>query len=145
MDASRTTTPPTDHLGLEILGPDECWALVSRVPIGRVAFVEEGGPMVLPVMHSVVGHRIGFRSTSGGKLAAARRGEPVAFEVDGWDVATRTGWSVVARGSAESAPDSTAEHDAVAPDPWLAPIDDGTWVEIRVDEITGRRLGPTPS
>jgi nitroimidazol reductase NimA-like FMN-containing flavoprotein (pyridoxamine 5'-phosphate oxidase superfamily) len=141
MDATESSpTSPTDALGLEVLSPDECWDLIERTAVGRVAFVEDGGPMVLPVVHTVVGRRIGFRSTSGGKLGAARMGGQVAFEVDGWDVEARTGWSVVARGTAESAPDDAASLDRASSEPWIAPVAWGTWVEIRVDEITGRRI-----
>jgi nitroimidazol reductase NimA-like FMN-containing flavoprotein (pyridoxamine 5'-phosphate oxidase superfamily) len=136
-------TPVVDRLGLEVLTPDECWQLVARAPVGRLAFAEDGGPMILPVVHGVVGRRIAFRSAGGGKLGVARMAGPVAFEVDGWDVDHHTGWSVVARGVARSAPDDTAELDALGLQPWIGPADRGTWVEVVVDEITGRRIaGP---
>lgn len=138
--ADDTHTTAVDRLGLEVLSPEECWDLVARAPVGRLAFGEEGGPMILPVVHGVVGRRIAFRSAAGGKLAAARMDEPVAFEVDAWDAGGRTGWSVVARGTARSAPEDTAELDALHLEPWLGPADRGTWIEIRVDEISGRRL-----
>jgi len=139
--AEHADTPTTDRLGLEVLDPDECWALVAAAPVGRLAFDEDGGPMVLPVVHGVVGRRIAFRSAAGGKLSAARMSGPVAFEVDAWDAADRTGWSVVARGTARSAPEDTAELEALQLEPWLGPAGRGTWIEVRVDEITGRRLG----
>jgi hypothetical protein len=65
---------------------------------------------------------------------------PVAFEVDGWDVERHRGWSVVARGTARSAPDDTDQLDALGVEPWIGPADRGTWVEILVTEITGRRI-----
>lgn len=142
MKDSETTTPrPVDRLGLEVLGPDECWELLRAARVGRLGFMADGGPLVLPVVHATIGRRIAFRSQPGGKLAAAHMGVPVAFEVDGWDEETRSGWSVVARGTAESAPDDTPELDALDHDPWIPEVVDGTWVEIRVDEISGRRFG----
>jgi len=140
MDETAETTTIVDRLGLEVLDPEACWALIARTPVGRLAFVEDGAPMVLPVVHGVVGRRIAFRSATGGKLAAARMSGAVAFEVDEWDVDRRTGWSVVARGTADSAPEDSAALDALHLDPWIGPADRGTWVEIRVDEITGRRI-----
>ena len=140
MDTSDSDAPH-DHLGLEVLSPEECWARISETPIGRLAFIESGAPMVLPVVHGVLGRRIAFRSVEGGKLAAAQMGQPVAFEVDGWDAETRTGWSVVARGTAETAPEDSDVLDGLEVRSWLPATDDGTWIEVRVDEISGRRLG----
>ena len=138
MDAPLEST--ADHLGMEVLTPVACWALLATTPIGRVAFVDAGAPVVLPVTHGVVGRRIVFRSTEGGKLAAARMAPAVAFEVDHWDPQHRTGWSVLARGVATTAPDDAADLDALGIDAWLDPASHGTWIEVRVDEITGRRL-----
>lgn len=138
MDARDSTV---DHLGLAILSPEECWSLVEATPIGRLAFVDAGAPIVLPVTHGVRGRRIVFLSPEGGKLAAARMASAVAFEVDAWDPVERTGWSVIARGVAETVPDDVADLDALGVEPWLDRAARGTWVEIRVDEITGRRLG----
>lgn len=137
MDARDTTL---DRLGLEVLTPQECWDLLARAAVGRLAFVDGGAPMVLPLTHRVVGRRIVFRSPAGGKLSAAIVASPVAFEVDEWDAAGRTGWSVVARGVAESSPEDAADLDEVGLEPWLEEARDATWVQVRVDEVTGRRL-----
>lgn len=134
------TMVTVDRLGLEVLTPEECWDLIARSPVGRLAFEESGGPMILPVVHGVIGRRIAFRSTTGGKLSAARMEGPVAFEVDAWDASSHTGWSVVARGTAQSSPEDAADLDRLRLEPWLGPASRGTWIEIRVDEITGRRL-----
>ncbi len=139
-DTPTPRSQPVDRLGLEVLGPDECWSLLTTTPVGRLGFVADGGPMVLPVVHATIGRRIAFRSPPGGKLAAAHMGDQVAFEVDGWDEEARSGWSVVARGTAEAAPDDTAELDALDHNPWIPLVAEGTWVEVRVDEISGRRF-----
>lgn len=139
-DAAELTV---DHLGLEVLGPDECWDLVARAPVGRVAFVNAGVVEVLPVTHGVVGHRIVFRSGDGGKLTASRMAPSVAFEVDEWDPTDNSGWSVLARGTAESSPTDAEALDALGLESWVASADRGTWIEVRIDEITGRRLPRT--
>lgn len=135
------TTNATDRLGLEVLSTDECWQQLQDAAIGRVAFVDAGEPVVLPVTHGVHGHSIVFRSGSGTKLEAAAMAQPLAFEVDGWDDTYRTGWSVLARGVGETVYD---DDDIAALDggnePWLDSAAAGTWVRLRVDEVSGRRI-----
>ncbi len=135
------TTNATDRLGLEILSTDECWELLQDAAVGRVAFVDAGEPVVLPVTHGVHGHSIVFRSGSGTKLEAAAMGQPLAFEVDGWDDTYRTGWSVLARGVGETVydDDDIAAFDG-GDEPWLVSAASGTWVRLRVDEVSGRRI-----
>ena len=132
--------PDVDRLGLEILPPDECWELLANSPVGRRAFMDAGAPEVFPVTHAVVGRRIVFRSAAGTKLGAATMAPAVAFEVDAWDPPQRSGWSVVARGTAESAPLDGQELDRLGLESWLTPAAEGTWIAILVDEISGRRL-----
>lgn len=135
------TTPTADRHGLEILSADECWALIRETPIGRLAFVHEGGPVVLPVSFGVLGHQVVFRSARGAKLGAARMNRPVAFEVDRWDADSRTGWSVLVEGMA----DIVYEDDEIValeeldilrwtPQPFAS-----DWVRILPTNIAGRR------
>ena len=100
MDSTGTPAPIIDRHGLEILSTDDCWELISQTPIGRVAFVHDGEPVVLPVSFGVIGHQIAFRSARGAKLGAAKMNQPVAFEVDHWDAETLSGWSVLIEGMA---------------------------------------------
>ena len=139
---SDTDRNPVDRLGLEVLSADECWALLASTPIGRVAFVDAGEPLVFPVTHGVHGRSVVFRSGSGSKLEAAAMARPVAFEVDEWDQDRRVGWSVLARGVGETVYDEDVIEQFAASDvePWLAAAADGTWIRLRVDEISGRRI-----
>ena len=136
------TRASVDRLGLEVLPPEECWTLVAAAPVGRVAFVDAGEPMVLPVTHGVSGHHIVFRSGRGTKLSAVEMAPSIAFEVDHWDAAHRTGWSVLVRGVGEPVydADEVAALEGLGIDPWLESAAGGTWVRLRVDEITGRRI-----
>lgn len=101
----RTTRTARDHQGLEVIPPEECWQLLRDAPVGRVAFIETGDPMILPVNHTVVGHRIVFRTLRGTLLHEALMAASVAFQVDGADPVQRTGWSVLVRGVADLADD----------------------------------------
>lgn len=136
------SSAPTDRHGLEVLPLAQCLALLRSRPLGRVAYLEAGQPMVVPVNHLVDGNGVVFRSLAGGKLDAAIVGQPVAFQLDDHDPARGTGWSVLIRGRAELVED----HDQIVRfaselDSWA--IDDpstGTWIRIVGDEVSGRRL-----
>jgi nitroimidazol reductase NimA-like FMN-containing flavoprotein (pyridoxamine 5'-phosphate oxidase superfamily) len=136
-------TPLTDRLDLEVLSADTCWELLASTPVGRVALLDAGEPAVFPVTYAVVARWIVFRSQPGTKLEAAAMGKPVAFEVDSWDATERTGWSVLVRGVAHLVDDETelAHLDGLGLEPWAAAVADGTWVRIRPEEVSGRRLG----
>lgn len=127
-----------DHQGLEVLDTAECWELLGRTPVGRVAFVEEGELTILPVNHAVVGHRVVFRTLKGSLLHEALMKEPVAFQVDEFDPATRTGWSVLIRGVADVVEDDDlADVDL---HPWADAVGRDDWVQVQAEEITGRRI-----
>lgn len=135
------TTGPTDHSGMEILESAECFRLLASVPIGRVAYVADGAPRIFPVTFGVSENHIAYRSGAGSKLDAAEMARPIAFEVDDWDEAQRTGWSVVASGRVHTVTDEdrVAQLEDLDVDPWLSG-EEMEWVEITIDEISGRRL-----
>jgi len=70
--------------------------------VGRVALIDQGEPVILPVNHAMDGEAVVFRTARGSKLMAADNEMPVAFEVDGFDEDRRAGWSVVVRGKVTS-------------------------------------------
>jgi nitroimidazol reductase NimA-like FMN-containing flavoprotein (pyridoxamine 5'-phosphate oxidase superfamily) len=113
--------------------------LLASVPVGRVAFVEAGEPIVLPVNHTVVGHRVAFRTTQGALLHEALMDRSVAFEVDDFVPERRAGWSVLVRGRATLA-DDEAELDGLVLDAWADSVERNDWVVILADEISGRRI-----
>lgn len=138
-----TKKPPvvTDRHGLEVLSADECWSLLRQSTIGRVALVHDGEPVVLPVSFGVVGHQIAFRSARGAKLGAARMNQPVAFEVDSFDVETLSGWSVLVEGTADTiyAESEVAELEALGVKRWTPQPFESDWVKILPNDISGRR------
>jgi uncharacterized protein len=139
---SEDQDPTTDRLGLEVLRPDECWRRLADCAVGRIAFVDAGEPLVFPVTHAVHDHSIVFRSQRGSKLEAALMAHTVAFEADEWSRVERRGWSVLARGTATTVyeDDQIEALDSLAVQPWVDAVADGTWVRIRVDEISGRQI-----
>lgn len=125
----------------------ECFELLAREHLGRVAVVDDRGPVVFPVNFVLDRHMVMFRTDEGTKLAAACRGGRVAFEIDGADAAAHTGWSVLVRGEAAEVTDPTelARLRRLPLQPW-APGAKTHYVRILPAALTGRRIpGPSPS
>lgn len=131
-----------DHLRLEVISVDECWSLMEQSVIGRIAFLEAGEPVILPVTYQLDGHSIVFRSSAGSKLLIAGREGVVGFEVDDYDADQRTGWSVVLRGVCERMyDDEDIERSGVdGLTPWAKPNFPTHPIRIRVSDVSGRRI-----
>ncbi len=127
--------------GLELLSEEEAWDLLRGEVLGRVGITLGGLPVILPVNFAVIDDSIVFRTAPGSKLSAATAGAVVAFEVDGHDRATRSGWSVLVVGSSEVVHDLDVTFQALAAE--LEPFVDGprfSLVRVRPEFVSGRRL-----
>jgi nitroimidazol reductase NimA-like FMN-containing flavoprotein (pyridoxamine 5'-phosphate oxidase superfamily) len=133
---------PTDHAGQEVMSPQECNDKLAATPVGRVAFIADGDVTILPVNYRYHDSAIVFRTATGSKLEAATRHAPVAFEIDGWDADTKTGWSVLVKGTAvDVLSDDEADWElGVELRPWSEEVERRWWVRIRPDEISGRKI-----
>lgn len=133
----------TDRTGLEVLSEEECVELLQRPPvrIGRLAFVVDGQPKVMPVNYIWHEGTIVFQTNSGSKLDAAYQTETVAFEVDAVDPQWQDGWSVVVEGrvAAVEDPDEAAALGELPLRPW-AEKQRRIYVRVHPSHITGRRL-----
>ena len=128
---------------LEDLSYDECFTLLGQETVGRVVYEDDLGPAAVPVNYAVAGHDIVFRSEEGSKVRGLRE-HAVAFEVDHIDQASRSGWSVLVRGSSkevdiERIPELLRRIDGNVPVPWKNGIHK-IWVVITPSKVTGRRL-----
>jgi uncharacterized protein len=141
-----TTNHPTDHRGLRVLGFEECLERLRTAPVGRLAFVDTGEPVVFPVNHAIDGVDVVFRTSWGSKLQVAETAGVVAYEVDGYDSMSESGWSVVVKGTAQVVDESvdTDRYDQIGLRSWADPKGLGFWVRIRPVEITGREVIPPP-
>ena len=130
---------------LESLDPDECWRLIATQGIGRVAFVVDGEPAVLPVTFALAPPLIVFRTAAGSAFDRLVRDTEVAFEVDCADPAYHSGWSVVGRGVARGleARLSSAELSSLSLRPWGLQVAPG-WIGVELRELTGRRIVQGP-
>jgi nitroimidazol reductase NimA-like FMN-containing flavoprotein (pyridoxamine 5'-phosphate oxidase superfamily) len=125
------------------LTKSECFELLARERLGRVAVVDDRGPVVFPVNFVLDRHMVVFRTDEGTKLDAACRGSRVAFEIDGTDASARTGWSVLVRGEVIEVTDPAelARLRKLPLDPW-APGVKAHYVRILPAVLTGRRICP---
>lgn len=143
---SRVPLLTTDHQGLDVLSPEECRELLRGEQIGRVGFNQRGQTVILPVNYAFVAGSILFRTSIGSKLDIAQARSAASFEIDDWDEANRTGWSVLVKGHAEEVTDewfvSICEHFDV--EPWADQIPRDHWVRLTADEITGRWIFRVP-
>lgn len=129
---------------LETVPPEECLRLLRENAVGRIGFVADDKPTVLPVNYRLVeshgttpGTWIALRTRPGNVIDRAPLN--VAFEIDGVDPSERQGWSVLVRGELSHV-DGAVVRESFDSVPWLA--ERAAWLVIEPFEITGRRLHP---
>lgn len=150
VDASENTTsadpPGADHSLTEMrdLPRVECLRLLAANRFGRLAVaLTEGAPVIRPVnyLFDESSQSVVFRTAHGSKLHAVLQVGEAAFEIDGFDEGSRTGWSVIIHGAAEEVTNQREIRrlDALGVTPW-APGRRRRWVRIRARTVTGRRI-----
>jgi nitroimidazol reductase NimA-like FMN-containing flavoprotein (pyridoxamine 5'-phosphate oxidase superfamily) len=125
---------------------EECMHLLASARIGRVILTEQALPTALPVAYAIDAGDVVFRSAAGAKLSAARQGTVIAFEVDAFDEATRTGWSVVVTGMAGvvSDPAQQLHADGLDIPAWVDPSG-SRHIRLVPTLVTGRRISVAPA
>jgi len=132
-----------DERGSQVLDPAECRRLLAlgatQGEHGHVGIPGEGAPLLLPVDYAVTGPDVVVRV--GDAFCARMVGRLVAFEVDGGTRGSRP-WSVLVRGLAIELP--MESYVGRLPHPRVA-FPGRRLVRIRVDRVSGRRLGAAAS
>jgi uncharacterized protein len=137
--------PPPEDRPVHTSGPatlprDECLSLLRGNSVGRLAFVVDGWPVVLPVNYLVDGEDIVLRTDPGTKLSSVQSDAQVSFQVDAADRLFRSGWSVLVYGVAsEINDDQEIEHLRGALRSWAGGAKD-YWIRVQAVQISGRRL-----
>jgi uncharacterized protein len=126
---------------LQELSEDECLHLLAHQSyVGRVGFVRDGKPFVLPVNY-VFDEGFIILRTSEGTTLSTFDGELVAFEVDDAKPMRHSGWSVLAHGTAHRVLDeamlSRLRHGPLRSWAWSSA---DCWVRIPIEAISGRRI-----
>lgn len=132
-----------DHSGLDVMPYAECLRRLAEAPLGRVSFMIDGDVVTMPVNHGLDGTSVVFRTAPGSKLRVASDAGVVAFEIDGYDAETGSGFSVLVTGRAELVLDDAtiARLDRLGVRSGLLGVERPFWVRIRADGITGRQFG----
>jgi len=132
---------------LEELDEAECLRLIAAGGIGRIGYSGRYGPTVMPVNYRLYEGTIVFRTTPDSatdedlRTGIANAEYKVAFEIDDFDTAAKTGWSVLIQGSAHHV-ESDAERASVAGagvEPWPGG-DRELFLRVVPVRITGRRV-----
>ncbi len=131
------------------LSRDECLRLLASNTFGRLAVnTADGPPVIRPVnyLFDQPSQSVVFRTAPGSKLHALTRSTNAAFEIDGIDESSRTGWSVIVHGVTDEISDPTEIRrlDGLGVEPW-APGRRPHWVRIRAWTVSGRRIAPAPA
>jgi nitroimidazol reductase NimA-like FMN-containing flavoprotein (pyridoxamine 5'-phosphate oxidase superfamily) len=127
--------------GLELLTEDQAQGLLAAGEVGRVGITIGALPAIFPVNYRLIDGSIVFRTAPGSRMSAAAEGTVVAFEVDDYQLADRSGWSVLAIGRADVIHDLAVSSMVL--DARLQPFADGSRtaiVRIEPTFISGRRI-----
>jgi uncharacterized protein len=116
-----------------------CLALLKTQHVGRL-IVDAAAPTIRVVNYTAFEHTIIFRSDPGPHIDNVID-HPVVFEADMVDERTRSGWSVIVRGTARDVSDHLARLGQAGAnvEPW-APGPKNRWIGIAIDDVTGRLL-----
>ena len=124
---------------LRVLTEDECWELLRVQTVGRVAWNEPEGPIIVPVNYAVEESSIVFRTALDTKLARQLHLGFASFQIDEHDDFTQSGSSVLVRGVLSC----VEAHGTVRDDARVVPWAEGErhyLMRITPLSITGRRL-----
>jgi nitroimidazol reductase NimA-like FMN-containing flavoprotein (pyridoxamine 5'-phosphate oxidase superfamily) len=139
--------PVAEHTDmLEAMDEHMCLEYLHSASLGRVAFVNGGEIEIFPVNYASDGSIVIYRTAAGTRLERAPRAR-VAFEVDGWDAPTLTGWSVVLKGVAIDVTSGTDPFSKALRDRNVVPLAPGKrerWIAIYPALVTGRRFRGAP-
>jgi nitroimidazol reductase NimA-like FMN-containing flavoprotein (pyridoxamine 5'-phosphate oxidase superfamily) len=132
----------------EVLDEGECRRLLAEEEVGRVGFVDDDGfPVVFPVNFVIDADLVALRTDTGAKFDHVPL-HRVAFEVDGIDNRTRSGWSVLVQGYGQDVTDAVGlryEDLRRRSLPTWAPGPKTHWLTIQIHRISGRRIVPPPT
>jgi uncharacterized protein len=127
------------------LSREECLELLETHSFGRLAVNGSGDlpPLVRPINYALdrPSQSVVFRTDPGSKLHGVIRSATAAFEIDGVDETSHTGWSVVIHGIGNEVTDASSvrRFERLGLETW-APGETAHWVRLRAGTVSGRRI-----
>jgi uncharacterized protein len=135
--------PDESASDLDVLSREECLQLLASHRFGRLA-VSMDSPVIRPVNYvfDEPSQSVAFRTANGSKFHAMLINGNAAFEIDGIDPDSRTGWSVIVVGMTEevTSPTELRRLDRLGLETWV-PGRKPHWMRIRAWTVSGRRIG----
>jgi nitroimidazol reductase NimA-like FMN-containing flavoprotein (pyridoxamine 5'-phosphate oxidase superfamily) len=134
-----------DEAWLEQLDLGTCLAHLRTEPVGRIAVIFDGRPIILPINYRLVETLdltwIALRTRPGNLIDQVPT--KVSFEVDGIDPSHHRGWSVLVQGTLQAVdPDAAGFRERFDSQPWLT-AEREAWLMIEPFSISGRELHPS--
>lgn len=126
---------------LRDMGGAECLELLASHQVGRVAYCDDLGPVVLPVNYVIDHDTVLIQLSPHSTLARNLRSTPASFEIDEFDDYNQSGWSVLVRGAATYVDPADLRDADDRPVAW-AEGQRTFHVRITPHDISGRRLLP---
>lgn len=124
------------------LDRNECMERLQRGAfLGRLAYIAEGRPQIVPINYVADGESVTFCTAEGTKLSALAQGAPVAFEIDESRPLYHSGWSVIVTGTAREVtdPGHLARLRSGPLKSWaVSPT--AHWIRIAIEHIGGRTI-----
>jgi transcriptional regulator with XRE-family HTH domain len=129
------------HPVLETLTAAECRSHLAPGGIGRFLYVEDRGPVAVPVNYAMLGDDVVFRADDRIAAAGTAGDSKVSFDVDHFDDVLSEGWSVLVSGTAVilTRPQDVQAAERLGIEPWAGQGSD-TYVRLTPAETTGRRI-----
>jgi uncharacterized protein len=125
-----------------VLTREECLALLASNSFGRLA-VAMDSPVIRPVNYvfDEPSQSVVFQTADGSKFHAMLINGNAAFEIDGIDPGSRTGWSVIINGMTEeiTSPAELRRLNRLGLETWT-PGRKAHWMRIRAWTVSGRRI-----
>ena len=130
------------------LSREECLDLLASHQFGRLAVCTGSGPpLIRPVNYRFddPSQSVVFRTAPGSKFHALLGSTQAAFEIDGIDDRSHTGWSVIIHGVTDEVASRSEIRrlDGVGLEVW-APGHRPHWFHIRAWTVSGRRIVVVP-
>ena len=125
----------------QVLDASRCRELLASEHVGRLAYIADDAPVIVPVDYAMFEGCLVFRTDRGDKYAHVPL-QRVCFEVDRHDEDAT--WSVIVRGHARDVTTAMSDHFNRMRKLRMhsaAPLHDPHWISIDLDEISGRWFG----
>jgi nitroimidazol reductase NimA-like FMN-containing flavoprotein (pyridoxamine 5'-phosphate oxidase superfamily) len=130
--------------GVRILDRVECLDLLPAKQVGRLAYVTDDGPRIVPLNYITTPDSVVVRTLAYGEVARSALDQRVAFQIDDIDEFRQAGWSVLVVGTAKLV--SVEELKQIlyvgAPEPW-AGGPRTLFLRIPMTTVTGRQVTAT--